>query len=69
MTSLLGCLPPSIPFGWVSFERTEGQRGSESNGYNGASEYESPKLESRAVGSGSSYLPGPAASHARGMRP
>jgi hypothetical protein len=27
MTSLLGLLPPPLPLGWVSFERTEGQRG------------------------------------------
>ena len=33
MTSLLGLLYPCLPLGWVSFERTEGQRGSESNGY------------------------------------
>ena len=29
MTSLLGLLYPCLPLGWVSFERTEGQRGSE----------------------------------------
>jgi hypothetical protein len=33
MTTLLGLLPPPLSPGWVRFERTEGQRGSDPNGY------------------------------------